>query len=169
MKFIPREQLTCQTHLSSKQVLEKLTSIVEPCKTFRLTFFWQKNKNHKPYEGKIEANQFEISRIIGYRNSFLPEIKGMITPKNKKTQIDLRLEMNSFVRTFVLFFTIVVSLFFISIAYYAVSNGHFTPIILVPLCMVVFGYIGVLWAFNYEAKKAKKDLSELWQTELKNS
>lgn len=162
MKLLPREELTYQTNQSGKTVLQQLADLVEPPKAFRIHFFWQKKKAHKPYQGKIEGNQFEISRIISYRNSFLPQIKGIITHKGKQTQIDIRMELNPFVKVFAIAWCVGIALFFGSILFYAISNGNFTPIILIPLLLIIF-MVGMTWGgFLYESKKAKQAFEALW-------
>lgn len=167
MKLLPKEELTYQTTQSGKTVFNQLADLVEPPKAFRLHFFWQKKKAHKPYQGTIAGNQFEISRIIGYRNSFLPQIKGIVSNKGEQTQIDIKLELSTFVRIFVMAWCVGIALFFGSILFYAVSNGNFTPIILIPLLLIIF-MLGTTWGgFIYESKKAKKDFEALWGTAIK--
>ena len=61
--------------LTESGLKERIGQNIEPKKTLRLGF---KNKNTKLYEGYLNGNNFEINRIISYRNSFLPQIKGEI-------------------------------------------------------------------------------------------
>jgi hypothetical protein len=71
MKFLPYERLKINTTLSSAEVLKRLDIAVEPKRYFGLF-----RSGTKPYQGSVEGSHFEISRIIGYGNSFLPVIKG---------------------------------------------------------------------------------------------
>ncbi|RXM40882.1 hypothetical protein BOQ62_03640 [Chryseobacterium sp. CH21] len=72
MKYLPFERITYTTNLSEQEVLTRLSGFVEP-KKFGL------GRNYiKEYEGSINDNNFEISRVIRNRNSFLPQIIGTV-------------------------------------------------------------------------------------------
>ena len=75
MNFLPHENLTYKTHLSKKEIIRRLRYETEPKQLIRIGSIFGR---HKEYEGTINENSFEISRIISYRNSFLPRIKGEI-------------------------------------------------------------------------------------------
>lgn len=94
MKYLPFERITYRTHLSEQEVLKRLSGFVEP-KKFGL------GKNYiKEYEGSVNENSFEISKVIQYRNSFLPQIRGRIQKENGGTQIQVTMSLHVFVLFF---------------------------------------------------------------------
>ena len=68
MKYLPFENITYKSRLHSEEILKKIDEIIEPKKTFRISGVFG-NNNHKPYEGNIVGNSFNITRLINYRNS----------------------------------------------------------------------------------------------------
>ncbi len=85
MWFLPYERLTIETNLSPEEVQRRLEGVVEPKKWFR----WPYSRDHEPYQGTWDGNRFKISRIIHYRNSFLPVIQGEIISRYPGTIIEL--------------------------------------------------------------------------------
>ncbi|MFS4470678.1 hypothetical protein [Chryseobacterium sp. T20] len=96
MKYLPFERITYKTNLSEEEVLTRLSGFVEP-KKFGL------GRNYiKEYEGSIHNNSFEISRVIQYRNSFLPQINGRIQNGNDGVKIQVTLSLHAFVSFFLI-------------------------------------------------------------------
>jgi hypothetical protein len=79
MKFLPYERMKIHTALSSEEVLKRLDKVIEPERASYSRLF---EANTKPYQGSIVGSHFEISRIIGYKNSFLPVIEGDVQTEN---------------------------------------------------------------------------------------
>ncbi|AZB35921.1 hypothetical protein [Chryseobacterium bernardetii] len=71
MKYLPFERIVFNTNLPEQEVMTRLLDFVEPKKFFS----W---KHIKDYEGSVDTNSFDISRVVKYRNSFLPQISGSI-------------------------------------------------------------------------------------------
>lgn len=76
MKYLPAEDITFQSKLKATALLQRLEDSIEPERAFRFGLF--QRRETKPYQGKVVGNSFNISRIISYRNSFLPRISGSI-------------------------------------------------------------------------------------------
>ena len=71
--LIPYQRFEIKTKLSQEAAREKLANIVEPRKV-RLGF----SRIDNPFEGELESNRFKITRVLGYRNSFIPVLTGEI-------------------------------------------------------------------------------------------
>ena len=136
-KFLPFENYILTTKLSVKEVCSRMESKTEPKKNFR--FFAAKNNYSKPYEGKIAGNSFTIIRIINYRNSFLPVIRGTIESFVGITQINIKMQPMNSVLIFMgiwLGITGIVCLVMIIIAFRNIGEigqifkGGFSPLIL---------------------------------------
>jgi hypothetical protein len=74
--------------LSPEHASKILQHIVEPS-----TFEWWPSKRHGYFEGTVEGDRFKISRIIRYRNSFLPIIEGTFRRNDGATLLDLKMRM----------------------------------------------------------------------------
>lgn len=128
---------------------------------------WSKPKAAKPYQGSVGMDGFFISRIISYRNSFLPEIRGEVSHEVVHTAVRINMQLALFVRIFMaLWFGAVVVGLVLCVG--AIINGvragsKFEPQLLVPFPMLVFGYLMVRLSFGYEANKSRKFLRDLLQ------
>nr|WP_295876878.1 hypothetical protein [uncultured Chitinophaga sp.] len=168
MKFLPIERYTLLTKLSPEEIKTLLEANVEP-KGYNLhiRIGWFQPKGAKPYQGAVSVNGFFISRIIGYRNSFLPEIRGEVSHEVVHTAVKINMQLTLFVRIFmVLWFGAVVVGLVLCVG--AMINGSragekFESFLLVPFPMLIFGYLMVTLSFGYEVNKSKKFLRDLLQ------
>src|SRR5688572_24540789 len=97
MKFFPYENFYLTTQLQPNEVVSKIQENVSP--RSRNIFQWKSDRT-RPYQGLLDNNEFRISRIIRYRNSFLPIIKGEILKSLDGTRIHLKMRMHFFVYVF---------------------------------------------------------------------
>jgi hypothetical protein len=165
MKFFPYERFKIKSHLSKSEAINRLNNVIEPKRYFR--FF---GSSEKPYQGKIEDSHFEISRIIGYRNSFLPMIKGDIESEISGCSILISMQPQIFVVAFMIFWLGGVGFFFLVILWSFISSLGQTSatdpsILLFPAGMFVFGYALLLGGFKFESVKSKKFFQELFEVE----
>ena len=96
MGVLPYEHLTIETTLAVEEAQRRLAEAVEPRNNVR----WPFQTRSKPFEGSITGEQFEISRVISYRNSFLPRINGRIRQGSVGATIDITLAMHPVVMIF---------------------------------------------------------------------
>ena len=164
MSYLPYENITFKTALNPEEVQSRLAEAIQPNRTFSMKGVWG-SKNHKPYEGSINGMSFNISRIIGYKNSFLPSIKGNIEKDFPGTAIHVKMRLNPFVLVFMFVWCGGVGLALIAVISVSIRNGTIEPTILVPLAMLLFGYGLTTGGFKYESKRSKKDLAELFEAE----
>jgi hypothetical protein len=126
------------------------------------------NRNStKPYEGEISKNSFSISRIIGYRNSFLPTIHGDVSTFLGQTQIKIKMRPVTFVLIFMSFWLGIVGLVCLGTLLIGLLNiskilrTGFSPMLLIPFGMFIFGILLTNLAFKAESKKSKEFLATL--------
>ena len=162
MKYLPFEKLTYKTSLASEEILKRLRENIEPKKTFRMTGLFG-SKDHKHYEGSIEGRSFSISRIIHYRNSFLPIIKGEIASKHDGTHIHIQMRLHTIALIFMALWCGILGLVFLVISFDSLNEGSFDPFLLIPLGMLLFGYLMTVGGFKYESGKSKKWLKDLFE------
>ncbi|WP_233258241.1 hypothetical protein [[Phormidium] sp. ETS-05] len=156
--IFPFERFTITTALPPDIVREKLISVVEPpSRNIR----WGMTKPDKPYQGKISESYFEISRIINYRNSFIPVIKGRIYPDGTGSKIHIEMTMHPFVMVFMAIWLSVVGQAAVGVLIAAFSSATFDPTYLTPLGMFLVGLLICPLGFRPEANGSKKFLIDL--------
>ncbi|UWX62508.1 hypothetical protein N0B40_09485 [Chryseobacterium oranimense] len=161
MKYLPFERITYKTNLSEQEVLTRLSDFVEPKK------FGLGRNPIKGYEGSVNSNSFEISRVIQYRNSFLPKINGIIQKNNYETEIQVTMKLDLFVLIFLIFWCSITASVFIMIS---LTEKKISIEFFMPLLMLVFVYIMTMLCFKFESKKSKEFLKKSFEAEIiKNS
>jgi hypothetical protein len=158
MLLAPFERLTIETPLPPEEVRQRLAEVIEPRRMFR--FF---SGNHKPYQGELNDYRFEVTRIIHYRNSFLPVIKGEIRSGLGGSVIDITMHPHIFVIIFmIIWLGIAGSIFFgmlwaMLVAIWQSKGESLEGLvgILFPMGFLMFGYLLVMGGFKFEAMKSK--------------
>lgn len=158
--MFPIQRFTIHSSLSTELVREKLLEVVEPRKTFR----WKSGNPEKPYQGEVGEHSFEINRIINYRNSFLPMIKGRITPEAMGSKIEVEMSLHPVVFVFMLVWLGMVGQFAVLFLIASIAEGTFEPAALIPVGMFIFGCLLPPIGFKPEAGRSKKFLQQLLET-----
>ncbi|MBE9118314.1 hypothetical protein IQ249_20690 [Lusitaniella coriacea LEGE 07157] len=162
MQLLPYHRFTLQTHQSLSQVIENLEAHIEVPKIVR----WKFSRNHAPYEGKVSSSGFEVRRIIHYRNSFLPQIKGKFEPQSKGTLVRVTMGLHPLVMAFLLFWLA---------TWYSISTPFFLAHLLSgDISFEVGIFLGapiallfVFWCvFWYEAKRSHRELTQIISGEV---
>jgi hypothetical protein len=136
------------THLSNKDIVDRLRRNTEIKRWFRFSCI------HKEFEGEIDESNFSISRIIGYRNSFLDVLKGHIEGSSRGTIVRVRMLPDLFAIVFMM-------LWFGGIGTFPCLALLSNPKAAVPGMIgpaVMLFLVGILmnWSFWPEAKTFKK-------------
>ena len=153
------ENLTYKTQLPENQVIERLQDCIAPKKDFSLFDMYNNTANGKLYEGKISGQTFEVSRIINYRNSFLPIITGNITQENNATIIKINMRLHMFVSAFLVIWC---TGFAGSMIFMLSKDVDFTFFDVMPFVMLVIFFR----VFKFETNKSKKDFQQLFEAEI---
>ena len=164
MKYLPAEDITFQSKLKEAELLQRLEDSIEPVKAFRFGLF--KRSETKPYQGKIVGHSFNISRIIGYRNSFLPQISGNIENTFDGSLIKVKMRLHVAVLVFMCIWAGIVGAVGFLFLSQAFGSTDFDPMTLIPLGMLVVFYVVIMLAFKYESKQSKADLQSLFEAEI---
>lgn len=174
--FLPVEKYTVLTNLSEEEALMRLRKIIgNPDRRFQFSFMGIDLRQHSnssfDYEGTMSDNTFKISRVIRYRNSFLPVIKGTVSSFVNKTEIHISMKMHLVVRIFMIIWLSLVgipALLVLLATLIALMNLNFqaiNPMMFILIGMFLFGYCLMLFAFKAEARKSKKELNILWEAQ----
>ena len=146
MNIPPKKTIIYKTNLEKEEILKRLHESLD-------------------YEGSTDNNTFQISRIVNYRNSFLPRIKGRITNDYNTTTIEITMQLHKFVLIFMGVWLIgVLSFFIISLISNSFENLKLLDIM--PLGMLIFGVLLMYVPFTMECGKSEKDLEEMFEAEI---
>jgi len=155
MFLLPYENLIYETNLSENELIERLCLLIEPKQIFRFVFGM---RNSISYEGNISYNRFEISRIIRYKNSFLPQISGEIEESNSSTLIKVKMRMSTFGYIFMSSWCGGLLMLTTSALSSVKKTQEFGSESFIPLFMGFLGLLINIGAFKFESWKSKKDL-----------
>ena len=153
MNILPVESYTLHLSLSPSKVHQILS---EQCEAPRIRFGF--SRNHPPFQGTCSETEFQFSRIIHYRNSFLPIIRGKI----QETDIGSMIHIQMSPHPFVMVFTMLWCLGWFSFIFVFLLSGSFPMqglFFFIGLPMIVFG--AFFLAFKFEVKKARAILNQL--------
>lgn len=168
-KILPSKSLVYHSLLTKEDLLERLRDAIE---TERLHDLNSRNKmESKPYFGEIQNGSFNIRRVINYKNSFLPQISGVISEDINGTQIKVEMKLMNFVKFFMIiwfsFCVFFVLIFLLVFLFDKNSNSERGFSIIVPLLMLVFASFLVSSGFESESEKSVKDLEEILKAKIK--
>ena len=166
-EYLPFVNFTITTSLSPDEVQKRIFDRVQSARQFSFL----KNDATSPYEGSVWNDGFEIQRIINYRSSFNPVICGQIYANGNKTEIDVIMKLPTFTKVFSILWLSTVGLACLGILIGGISHlkqilkSGFSPAILIPFGMFLFGCALVTIPFKLETRVSGKFLIELFEQE----
>jgi hypothetical protein len=172
IKYLPVENYTLSTKLSVDEVCNCIAANVAPKRRHSLVFYDKKVTQF--YEGQLKEDTFTISRVINYRNSFLPLIFGTVSSFAGQTQVKIKMRPVVSVLIFMSVWLGIIGVVCLCIIFVAlmhiteidrVFKQGFSPIILIPFGMFIFGSLLSYFAFKKESKMAKEFLQKLLMAE----
>lgn len=157
MRLVPSNTFTLHTAEPLPIVRQKLAAQVEPPKLFR----WGVSRNSAPYEGEVWETGFRISRIIDYRNSFLPVVLGEFQDDGAGTIVRVKMGLHPFVLSFLVLWGFSWYSLIIPLCLAGLLSAGF---VLVFLGLPVVVYAVFLYAFWFEANRSRSDLTRMLTT-----
>jgi len=163
MKLLPYHRYEIQTSLTREEVVALLQSETEPRKWLRFS------RKHRLFEGEVSYEGFKIMRIIHYRNSFIPIIRGSLEQGVLGVKVKVRMHLHPFVMAFM-------CIWFGGVGFAILSTGAGlisgytapSPMLLIPFAMLIFGWLLTSGGFWFEARKAKPLLKDLLQRKMRS-
>ncbi|RMH00619.1 MAG: hypothetical protein D6706_03500 [Chloroflexi bacterium] len=161
--LIPYARLTLKTYLSPFEVETRLRDNVQSRAIGMRIKAYFRLSEHKPFEGKVANGTFNINRIIHYRNSWLPYLKGKIEQDLDTTQIIFTATppLFSMVITVLAIFLVPFAILMAIIQESPNSLTGFLGPVFIALLFVLFFYVVSIAFFNYEIRKSLKILKEI--------
>ncbi|MEM8898671.1 MAG: hypothetical protein AAGC85_11230 [Bacteroidota bacterium] len=158
MKYLPYDQITIHSPLSISQINQKLRKHLSDRP-------WWKMGGVAPntYRGNLYSQHFNISRIINYRNSFLPQIRGEMssTPYGSLVKLTFRLPLIASCFMMLWMGGVSFALIVIMIGLFTDPSVDFNLFMLAPVAMLLFGYLLTLLGFKAESNPSIAFFQEL--------
>lgn len=157
MNLLPFRKYILKSSYPSFVVAEKLSLETDIRK------FYRKENPLKRFEGKVHRNDFNINRILNYRNSFYPIIIGeIISEGNDKTTVKIFMRMTIYTNIFMFIWFLSSGIILMYVLNQQFENDKLeVEPLLWSLLFFLFGYVLMIVCFNYEASKSKKIITEL--------
>ncbi|MFN6568623.1 hypothetical protein [Dendronalium sp. ChiSLP03b] len=157
MKVLPYNTFTILTTDPLPIVLQRLGAKVEPTKIFRFS------TKHAPYQGTISEQGFQISRIIHYRNSFLPVIRGDFEVQPHQTAVHIQMSLHPFVMAFLGFWFLCWYGAVVPVTLANAMPSNMAAVFLgMPIVMLIVFWI----AFWTEANRSHSELAQIIQGQV---
>lgn len=153
MRLFPVDRVVLYTPLPKSEVLERLG-------------YNTGSNGGKRFRGTIAHDSFAITRVITYRNSFLPQIRGTISETASGTDIALSLRLEKAVRIFMAIWLSVAALALIGILAASLFDGFSALTALIPLAMLGFGIAMINIGFKTESERAVDELREILEARM---
>lgn len=157
MIIFPSYDCSFESNKNPEEIYTILKSVVEPQKSY---FF---HVERAEFIGEVSSRGFKIYKNIGYRNSFLPVIRGSVEVRENKTEVVIKMRMHRFITAFITLWLCGVGLFLILGIMDAFKEGTTEALSLlsVPAGIIVFEQILSRLCFYIPAKNSIRRLEEL--------
>lgn len=155
LSLVPYKRLVLRTNLPAPVVVERLRLAVEAPRLFR------QRGNAKPFEGKVEGNEFKFSRIL-IGNRFRPVLVGRVVARGEGVELSVLLRPK---HSAVVFWAVWSTglLLFELVALRATSRSGRPDLVMRigPIGMLIFAWVSVIASFRSEAMKTERLVRDL--------
>ncbi|MDQ2644720.1 MAG: hypothetical protein M3020_12950 [Myxococcota bacterium] len=152
--LLPRRQFDLVSQRPPDEVVLALSKQVEPRK-------WIRSGANRRFEGTISGMSFDVSRVISYRNSFRPRIRGIITPQGSGSRIAITMSLHTVALVFLLLWVGLVCTMAGYLGLTSLRYGGSATEALIPLGLFVFAWVMTIAGFWFEAWKAERLLRSI--------
>lgn len=156
MNLLPYARVSIQTTTPLSAVIAALEAHIEAPRVR-----WGFSRDHAPYTGTLTESGFEIHRIIHYRNSFLPRIRGQFEALPQGTIVHVTLSLHPLVLAFLLFWLCTWYGILLPVAVIGMLAGDVPPEIVPFIGLPLLALVAFWGAFWYEAKRSQRDLAQI--------
>lgn len=158
--LFPYREFQFETRLSPEEVGARLAAAVEPAR-----WFFQFREPRRPFEGAVGSGEFRITRVIGYRNAFLPVVSGRVVATAGGSRVEGTMELHPAVEVFMTLWLGGVLLGCFATGCFAareaLAGRSPKPALAVPFGMFAFGWGVTAFGFGFEVRKALRLLQQI--------
>lgn len=147
---LPYQRLTLRSPLAPQQARAALLHQMAD-----VPFF--KNAGGKAFRGRFDGERFRCSRVIAYRNVFLPVVHGQLVPEAQGTRVELLLRPPLFGSVFMSVWTLgILAILVGAVLGHAGDPGMRFWILTLPVFVLGIAIVG--FAFGSEALETEQGL-----------
>jgi hypothetical protein len=157
MPLLPYLRCELASSKTPSEVEEAMRAAVEPKQFLRV------GGATRPFEGVVGDRAFNVRRIIGYRNSFRPEIRGEISAAPDGSRIAITMSLHPVVLVFMIVWLGGVGVGCVAMLMHANRKGGTAVQVLGPAGLFAFGWLLSAGGFTFEARKAQALLAHTMQ------
>jgi hypothetical protein len=154
---LPYERLVIETMLTRGEVAARLREVTAPGRRLR----FRSSAPEMVFQGTVSDRVFRITRVIDYRNSFLPVVRGRIEDAPAGARVEVSMRLHPAVFGFMLFWFGFLTIILVVIVAIAAIEQTFSPFFVVPLGMFAFGYALTTGGFKVESRRSRERLEEI--------
>ena len=149
MPVLPYRRYEIVSAKNPWEVEAAMRAATEPKRIFRL------GAAARPFEGEVGDRVFDVQRAIGYRNSFLPQIRATLTAVAEGSRVTVTMRLHPLVFVFMLIWLIGTVSAFVLLLIANVRKGGSSHAVFLPAIMLISAWTIVAGGFTYEARKAE--------------
>lgn len=159
----PWRKFEIMSYLPAEKAIVAIQNATEPRRWFRSPF-----GARREFEGTVGNDTFKISRIIRYRNSFLPVIEGRVESIGNASRVSITMRPFWFVSAFL---AIWIAFFACFLVIATLNRGPISDSrsFAVFAGFASFGYLLASISFGIEARRARRSLERLLAYSLDHS
>lgn len=162
MRYLPYDDFYVTTALSPAEVEERLQKEIEPPRGFSFkALFFQSSGYY--FSGYILNGNFKLQQVIRGRNHFTPQITGVTEPGMNGSRIHIKMQMHAAVVVLLCIWIVGTALAAVAGFVAILTRGQSVAAVLVPLGMLLVGYVLPMFGFKPEADEVKARLLKIFQ------
>lgn len=162
MKYLPYDDFNIITPLSPAEVEERLQKEIEPPRGFSFTALFFQSSGYY-FSGYILNGNFELQQVIRGRNHFTPQITGVTEPGMNGSRIHIKMKMYAAVVVLLCIWIVGTALAAVAGFVAILTRGQSVAAVVVPLGMLLTGYVLPMFGFKPEADEVKARLLKILQ------
>jgi hypothetical protein len=155
---VPFYRFEIETPLSPQVAAQRIREMTSEPPAGMVTFGRPDRRARTPFLGRVDDRAFQIRRVIGYRNSFLPRIRGRIEPATVGSTVRITMAVHPVVILFLVVWLAIIGRFAytetIAPLLAGQPPGWFAAVMLLLMLTLTVG------SFWYEASQARKLLQD---------
>lgn len=155
MPLLPYKSYELVSDKTPSEIEAAMRSVVAPRRSFRFS------APTRAFEGEVGDGTFDVQRAIGYRNSFLPQIRGDIMAAAGGSRIAITMRLRRFILVFMIIWVGGVGAASLQILISEFQRGGSPYTALGPAFMFIFGWFLSAAGFSYEARIAEPLLARI--------
>jgi hypothetical protein len=137
--------------LETTKTREEVVRLLKSKTSSKKIFWCSRSSEGNDFYGEVNNDSFKIRRIIWYRNSFQPIIRGNIVELTSGTRVEITMRPHLFILAFT-----VILLYFLFTTFEPLANGDYVPFVILT-AFLLFAYA----LYRIECLIAKKKLVSL--------